>query len=1093
MSGMPHTPDPRLDPAQAAVVDHRGGVLLVLGAPGTGLTTALVQHVRRRLAEGLAPDRCLVLAPTRQAAARLRSWVGEGLGQTHTEPLARTPSSLAFSILRLAAARSGEPLPRLISGAEQDVVLRELLAGHAELGTGPSWPAHVAPALGTTGFRAQLRDLLMRAVERGLEPADLERLAVQHERPEWACAASVLAEYDQVTALSDPGSYDPAWICTAAADALEDDEELRTLVHGRLDLLVVDDAQELTASAARLVQVVRPAGSDAVLGGDPDATVLGFRGALPGAFIDLARTWSRDLAGPAGTPGQGPTVPDGPPTVVLRRRHGCSARVAEVADRIAERVGVVGARQQRRPEPTARPGVASAVLARSPAQEAAHVARWLRHAHLVDKVPWEELGVIARSGRQQDTIRRALASGGVPVRVDRSGTPLGQDPAVRPFLVAFDVVTRGIGEGVGWTVSEEEAVDLLTGPIGGLDPVGLRRLRRALRAGELAAGGSRTADQLVVHALEQPDLRRAAPSDLTPGLEAVRRVGRVLDAGADAATGGEAPGSAEDVIWALWESSGAAATWSEQVVAGGALGARADRDLDAVLVLFGAAEAYVDRLPGSAPRSFLDHVRSTEVAADTLVQGARVERAVEVLTPQAAAGRRWRRVAVVGVQDGVWPDLRLRDTLLGGESLVAALAGRPVGGAEGWRSAQAQVRADELRQFHVAVTRADEELLVSATSSPDEQPSGLLDLVDPGYRDAPPVDVPAPMTLRGLVGELRRTAVRAHRDGDRRTRDQAVEMLLRLDQAGVPGADPASWWHTREVSVQRPVQDDGPVRVSPSRVQTYLDCPLRWFLTSRGADTGEAGRAEIGTLVHAVIADAPHAPVEELRAELDRRWPDLGLPQGWVADRALDQAHTMLDRYDTYSRQTEAEGRVLLGTELDLAVTLSGTVPDGHPGPGQDGEPGGDRGRGGAPGDAATPTEQVTVRLTGAVDRLERDTDGRLVVADLKTGTSKPSKAEVAEHAQLEAYQVALEHGAFADLGERSGGARLVQLGASGPVAQVQAALGDTSDPERGLRRVLQVGAGMRGDAFTAKNLERRCRTCPARFACPLQPEGTQR
>src|SRR5690606_6784874 len=110
-------------------------------------------------------------------------------------------------------------------------------------------------------------------------------------------------------------------------------------------------------------------------------------------------------------------------------------------------------------------------------------------------------------------------------------------------------------------------------------------------------------------------------------------------------------------------------------------------------------------------RSFLDSVRSAEVAADTLVVGARTGGAVEVLTPQAAAGREWRRVAVVGVQDGVWPDLRLRGTLLGSEALVAALRGLPVDGPEAVRAAQAQVRADELRQFHVAVTRASEALL----------------------------------------------------------------------------------------------------------------------------------------------------------------------------------------------------------------------------------------------------------------------------------------------------------------------------------------------------------------------------------------------
>ena len=70
-------------------------------------------------------------------------------------------------------------------------------------------------------------------------------------------AAQVLAEYDEVTAFSRPGSYDPAWILGAAADLLEEDEEALERLRGSLDAIVVDDAQELTSAAARLLQVVR--------------------------------------------------------------------------------------------------------------------------------------------------------------------------------------------------------------------------------------------------------------------------------------------------------------------------------------------------------------------------------------------------------------------------------------------------------------------------------------------------------------------------------------------------------------------------------------------------------------------------------------------------------------------------------------------------------------------------------------------------------------------------------------------------------------------------------------------------------------------
>ena len=86
----------------------------------------------------------------------------------------------------------------------------------------------------------------MRAVEHGIEADRLAALGAEHDRPEWVAAAQVLREYDQVTAFSRPGAYDPAWILTAAADLLEDDPEALARVCADVRLVVVDDAQELT-------------------------------------------------------------------------------------------------------------------------------------------------------------------------------------------------------------------------------------------------------------------------------------------------------------------------------------------------------------------------------------------------------------------------------------------------------------------------------------------------------------------------------------------------------------------------------------------------------------------------------------------------------------------------------------------------------------------------------------------------------------------------------------------------------------------------------------------------------------------------------
>lgn len=1078
-----------LDNAQCAAVRQRVPVLQVLGAPGTGKTRVAVATVLDRVRrDGLAPDSALVLAPTRLAAGRLRDQITAAVGGTTTQPLARTPSAFAFSLLGDAAAADDEPPPRLLSGAEQDVLLADLLAGHRASGRGPRWPTGLREALSTRGFRDQLRDLLMRTVENGLGPADLDELARRLDRPEWAAAAQVLAEYDEVTALQRPATYDPAWICTAAADRLAADPDLLEAVRRRVRLIVVDDAQELTASAARLIEQVHHSGLAVVLIGDGDVTGQGFRGADPARFTRLADRLASGLGG----------VPE---RAVLGVSHRRGPELIAATARVLDRLGASTGAEHRRPQPAAVRGVAGdagqpapghsgpgeaavregasgpveVVTVRSAAQEAALVAGRFRAAHLGDQhVPWSRMAVLARSRSRLDQVRRALVGSGVPVHELPSTGPLQEHPVVRALLLAYEVSLRPEGQGP----TAGEAVELVTSALGGADPVALLRLRRVLAAVEREDGGARPSEEVLASLLDRPGALRLLGSDAEPAAH----LADVLLAGRAAATRDEegrwSPGvTAESVLWAIWSTAGLADAWRTAALSGGAAGARADQDLDAVMTLFGAAEAYVDRLPGRGPDGFLSHVRALQVSPDTLVARARPTEAVEVLTPQSAAGREWDLVAVIGVQEGVWPDLRLRDSLLGAETLVSVLHGRPVGGPAGLRAAQAQVRADEVRQFYAALTRARSALLVTAVASVDEQPSGFLDLVDPTAGERDPLDVAPPLTLRTLVARLRAEVVRAQRDGDLLARDRAAGHLLTLDEAGVAGADPASWWQGRELSDERPLQPDGPVSVSPSQVQIFSECRLRWLLSTRGGDSGDFSSAAVGTLVHEVIAESPTAGVAQLTAGLRARWHELALGDGWVQRREWERAERMLQRYAAYVAEATGEGRTLVGVELDLTA------------------------------------EFERARITGRVDRLEQDAAGDLLVIDLKTGKSRPTKQEIARHPQLGVYQVGLAEGGGARLLRQtsrtapppghgvqpappgSAGAALLQIGAPGGNpgqkhgVQRQPPLHQDPDPDWAHDLVTETAEGMGGAQFDASPGPW-CRVCPVRFSCPIQPEG---
>lgn len=1031
-----------LDEVQREAVAHRGPVLRVLGGPGTGKTAVAVAVVVDRARSGeAAPDQCLLLTSSRRAAASLRDRVTAGVGGTSTMPLARTHQSFGFGILRQAAALRGDPAPRLLNGPEQDVILQDLLAGHASgSAPAPPWPDRLAAALPTRGFRGELRDLLMRAVEHGLEPSDLARLGREHGRAEWEAAAHVLREYDQVTALSAAGAYDPAWVLTAAADLLEDDPSALRRVRDALRLVVVDDAQELTSAGARLLRVLFPpgAGPAVVLLGDPDSAVETFRGADP-RF--LANGWT--------ALGNGPTL-------VLPTAYRLPAAVHAAALRVGGKIGALGGGRQRMSRAGRPGGQVDVRLVRAVSQEAALVAAELREGHLRHGIPWSEMAVVVRGRGRTATLRRVLGAAGVPVEDAGAVLPVRDEVAVRPLLLLLGVVL-GLARGETDHVEPQVAVEVLLSPLGGADAVALRRLRRALHRAELETGGTRTSEELVAEALVDEARLLGAGAEGLPA----RRIARMVAAGMAAAPvrreGGSvrwAPGvSAEEILWAMWSASGLAAQWRDSALAGGLAGARADRNLDAVLALFDAAATLAERLPQAGPEQFLAHITSQDVPADTLVPRAQAGEAVSLLTPQAAAGRQWRVVCIAGVQEGVWPDLRLRGSLLGSEHLVDVVTGR-----EGsYRAAQAAVRYDETRLMLVALTRASERVLVTAVRSDDEQPSVYLDVVDPPPDDGdgvrPFTEVRRTMTLPSLVGQLRRELA----DPSPRVRGRAVSALAHLAREGVPGADPAQWWVMRPLTDDRPLRAQGEtVRVSPSKLEAFGRCGLRWLLTSCGGEGPPVGSAEIGTLVHGIAADLVDADAATLAAEVDARWPRLGLRRGWASDRRRAEAKAMTDRLAAYFQAARAAGWTTLGAEVEMRVALG------------------------------------RVSLRGQVDRLERGRDGRLRVIDYKTGSGKPSRLDLPRHPQLGAYQLAVQHGAFGAHGSVSAGAALLQLGKAankGITLQEQQPLADDQEPGWAEAQVREAGEGMAAARFRARTGEW-CGQCQVRASCPAQPEG---
>jgi superfamily I DNA/RNA helicase/RecB family exonuclease len=993
---------PTLDPSQRAVLALADGAsAAVIGAPGSGKTRTLIEFVADRVAgRGYSPDEIVVLTPTRTSATRLRDRLAIRLGVPTNGPLARTATSLAFQIVGDRARMAGLEVPRLLTGGEQDQIIAELLVGHEEDGGGPDWPEPlVGEVRGLRGFRTELRELMARCVEHGVAPSRLAQLGSEQELPEWVAAAQFIAEYQRVVDSYRGNFVDSAELLADATLVVRAGEAFATT-----RLLVVDDLQEATVATIALLRAVAARGIPIVAFGDPDVATTTFRGAEAGALGQLGAR--------LGVPVQ---------TLVLSTVHRHGAGIRALTARATERIGAAAAGTQRAASVAEGRTTASEVVrieAMSTSAEWSRLARRLREHHLLGGIAWNDMAVIVRSGAHVPALARALAVAEVPTRTLAGGRALREDYAARHLLSAAGVALGSV------ELTATVATELLLGPLGGLDGVSLRRLRLALRQEEVAGDGSRTSDELIVDALSSPG--RLATIDSAPS----RRATRLADSLHAARELAAAAGTIEELLWELWSRGGLATRWLEQSRRGGIVADEANRNLDGVVALFTAAKRFVERNPGRPAGDFVEELLGAEVPEDTLAPQATAD-SVLVCTPSGAIGTDFAIVAVSGLQESVWPNLRLRGSLLHPQLLGELAGGEPITDLD----ERAQVLGDELRMFALAVSRARTQVILTATANDDEQPSPFLRLAPASTVDDAD-DTVHPLSLRGLVGRLRRRLVTTGSP-------DAAAALARLAAEGVAGADPTSWYGLAEPSTLDPLVDltnpEAEVRVSPSRLETFEKSPLAWFIDSMAARPSGLA-AGIGTVIHAIMEEVSAEPdgdvsVERIWRGVEGRWGELAFESPWLAEKERRRTRRLAEGLSQYLGDFERSDAVLLGSEGSFTLPVGRAV------------------------------------VNGKIDRIERTTDGTVVIVDLKTGSVTPTAAKLAEHAQLGAYQLALADGALDDVpaGLEAGGAKLLFVGKPAAGRLYKEAVQHVLDDEalgQFRDRVENAAAGMAGATF---------------------------
>jgi superfamily I DNA/RNA helicase/RecB family exonuclease len=434
--------DMTLDAAQQRVVDHDGGPLLVLGSPGTGKTTVLVERWVRLACE-IEPHRVLLLVPTRERALALRDELPWRLPQAAIiEAPVHTWHAFAYHLVTRYYPKLGYSAPPVrLTTAEQWAVVRQLLAAEDPKG----WGGY-ADHLGADAFVSEVADFCVRAGHRGLSDADLEQLAMR--RPEHAAVALFCVRYR--THLQATATLDYAELVAAATRLLEQDDEIRRTVAQRFVHVLVDDAQELAPAQLALLKQLNT--TRLVCAGDPDSAIEAFRGADP--------SWLEQFA----------DIPH--ERVVLPIGHRFGKTIGDVTMQLIDHAPHEGPHRATTFDGS-REGTAELRCYATMAGELEGAVRELRTAHLLNGTPYERMALLlAQPAAYGHVLERTLADFGVPYRIASADRALGAEPAVRALL---DVCRLALGMAEGNDLCKA----VLSSPAIGMHPYRVRDLERA--------------------------------------------------------------------------------------------------------------------------------------------------------------------------------------------------------------------------------------------------------------------------------------------------------------------------------------------------------------------------------------------------------------------------------------------------------------------------------------------------------------------------------------------------------------------------------------------------------------------------------------
>lgn len=464
-------------------------VTLVAGAPRSGKTEfaldILIAAMKR-----YGDANAVMTVSGRQIADMLGDRAIRELSAVSQARPVTTLSAVAFRLLTAARSAQGKPLPKLLNGAEQDVIIRKVLASHVEhrqhgdecatcdllrvYFAVSEWSGLVADD-STDAFANQLRDMLARMNEIGAKP-ELENMLIaraasrngeldarrERLRTQWRLAFALREEYNAAIRAAYSGEYrlDASQLMIDATEAVSDIRDADIP-----NMLIVDDFQDATLAGFALLEALHNRGTRLLLVGNPDEAVQTFRGSYPeylfneaqsrmGARLErienLYAACENDGAQTIRNASNRQNVHDDYRTLVATRVSLSIASTEPTDVPLPERPGKM------RNIPGAMPiealpsgntdacvtpadGSVKTALYRSSSEELDDVVWKIKTEHLQRSREWNDMAVITHDNATVRAFGERLRADGVPVRYSSVTRPLKDEPFVQGLFALIEL------------------------------------------------------------------------------------------------------------------------------------------------------------------------------------------------------------------------------------------------------------------------------------------------------------------------------------------------------------------------------------------------------------------------------------------------------------------------------------------------------------------------------------------------------------------------------------------------------------------------------------------------------------------------------